>query len=188
MLPVETQRLTVLIGQYGPSLVLYARQWCSDPEDAVQEACIEMTKLADPPLDPIAWLYTTTKRRAMNQTRGDVRRRNRNVIAGNQAQENKSTTAATAWFISDLEIREQIEKLQHELERLEPLEREIVVSHLWGGLTFVQIGKLVDRSSSSVHRYYQAALIKLRQALEFAPPKKLKAEPSDDIHFFRTSL
>ncbi len=160
--------------------MLYARQWCSDPDDAVQEALIELTQLTEPPTDQGAWLFTTTKRRAINQTRGESRRRKRNQLATDQGESRRNGSTGSAWFESDLETREEIDKLQTELEQLEPLEREIIVAHLWGELTFVQIGELVDRSSSTVHRYYQSALTKLRQAWEKKPNFKIDLPKQSD--------
>jgi RNA polymerase sigma-70 factor (ECF subfamily) len=47
-----------------------------------------------------------------------------------------------------------------------PLElREIVVAHLWGGLSFEQIGELAGVSASTAHRHYTAALQVLRRKL-----------------------
>lgn len=158
MTVADSPALTKLIHCHGAGLVLYARQWCSDPDDAVQEAFVELSKQRNPPADPIAWLYTTTKRRAINQLRGDRRRRQRNT------RFNEQSATAAAWFESELETREEIEKLQSQLEQLEPQEREIVVTHIWGGLSFTQIAEVVLLSSSTVHRRYQSALSKLRLA------------------------
>ncbi len=120
---------------------------------------MELIRLEVVPHDPIAWLFTTTKRRAMNQSRSQSRRRNRNQRAG----ESKSEASGT-WFGVQLEKQEEAEQLQRHLEQLGPLEREIVVAHVWGELTFAQIAELVKLSSSTAHRHYQTALAKLKQA------------------------
>jgi RNA polymerase sigma factor (sigma-70 family) len=158
---ISHQQIERLIDEHGAALVLYARQWCSDPDDAVQEAFIELLRSLTVPDDPTAWLFTTTKRRAMNQTRGESRRRNRNKLANGSTRE---TTAP--WFTIQLEKLEEAQQLQQQLELLEPLEREIVVAHVWGELTFAQIAALVDVSSSAAHRHYQTALAKLKLALK----------------------
>jgi RNA polymerase sigma-70 factor (ECF subfamily) len=44
-------------------------------------------------------------------------------------------------------------------------EREVIVAHIWGGLTFTQIADLVGASSSTVHRRYQSGLTNLRNSL-----------------------
>ena len=47
------------------------------------------------------------------------------------------------------------------IERLPPLEREIVVARIWGDLPFDEIAELVDVSTSTAHRRYQKALAML---------------------------
>ena len=44
-------------------------------------------------------------------------------------------------------------------------EREAVVAHIWGGLTFQQIGALAGISASTAHRRFVSALAALRQKL-----------------------
>ena len=45
-------------------------------------------------------------------------------------------------------------------------ERELIVARVWGNLSFEQLGQLLGCSASSAHRRYQAALAKLRSAVE----------------------
>lgn len=179
---ISSQQLADLIEKHSAALVLYARQWCSDPDDAVQEALIELTQLDERPRDLAAWLFTTTKRRAINQTRSDSRRRKRDSFSGgaeNLTPEQLGNPYSQNWFQSELESREEIEKLQTQLQRLAPLDREIVVAHIWGELSFSQIAELVQRSASSVHRDYQGALEKLRVGWESRPePPPRPPEPA----------
>ena len=49
------------------------------------------------------------------------------------------------------------------MEELFQHEREIVVAHIWGGLTFEQIGKMLGSSKSSVHRKYYEGLARLKE-------------------------
>ena len=51
------------------------------------------------------------------------------------------------------------------LNRLPLEEREVIVAHVWGGMTFAEIAELVGTSTSSVHRRYQAGLQTLRNLL-----------------------
>ncbi len=161
---ITHQQLTALVDQHSASLVLFARQWCNDPDDAVQQAFIELVQLEALPRDQVAWLYTTTKRRAINQTRGESRHRKRNQVACVNVHPPTDGNDPTPWFESNMEKNEEVAKLKTKLETLEPVEREIIVARIWGELSFEQIGSLVGRSSSSVHRDYQTALVKLRQA------------------------
>jgi DNA-directed RNA polymerase specialized sigma24 family protein len=52
-----------------------------------------------------------------------------------------------------------------ELQGLPLDQREVIVAHLWGGLTFEEIGQVSGTSSSSAHRLYAAGLSALRERL-----------------------
>ena len=52
-----------------------------------------------------------------------------------------------------------------ELRALPIEQREVIVAHLWGGLTFEQIAEVAGCSSSTAHRSYSAGLATLRSRL-----------------------
>ena len=52
--------------EHGAAKSLYARQWCRVPDDALQEALIDLARQDPVPDNPVAWLYKTVRRRAMN--------------------------------------------------------------------------------------------------------------------------
>jgi RNA polymerase sigma factor (sigma-70 family) len=146
--------------QHGAALVLYARQWCNAPDDALQEAMLELAKLPEQPRDMLAWIYTTTKRRAMNIARAEQRRARHHAIASEQREQ---------WF--EFKPLESPTTNSHDslgptvaagLERLGNLERELLVARIWGNLTFEQLGKLAGCSTSAAHRKFLAALEKLK--------------------------
>jgi RNA polymerase sigma-70 factor (ECF subfamily) len=60
---MPSDNLQELFASLSNALVLYARQWCRTPEDAVQEAFIDLANCASEPTYPKAWLYTTTRRK-----------------------------------------------------------------------------------------------------------------------------
>lgn len=49
--------------------------------------------------------------------------------------------------------------------RLPIEEREIIVAHIWGGLTFEQIAGVAGCSSSTAHRLYTRGLSTLKERL-----------------------
>lgn len=154
---MDSKQVAQLAEQYGASLVLFARQWTRDPDDAVQEALVDLIRTQNPPHDPAAWLFTTVKRKALNQLRSESRR-----------QKHTENFAANrdSWFVehpSDPLVAGEVREL---LERLPDEDREILVAKLWGNLHFEQIASVVGTSRSSVHRRYHAALAKLSNLLE----------------------
>ncbi len=146
---LDSEQLRELLEAHGAALTLYARQWCHVPEDALQEALIELLRLPEVPEQPAAWLFTTVRRRAMNLARSEQRRTRHHA----QAAEQKSN-----WFIEDDSGPFEPSELSAMLSRLPALEREIVIAKVWGDLTYAQIAQLVELSTSAVHRRYQHAL------------------------------
>lgn len=68
---ITEEQLRELIDAHGAALTLYARTWCNFPDDALQEALIDLLRQDPFPEQPAAWLFTTVRRRAMNLTRGE---------------------------------------------------------------------------------------------------------------------
>jgi RNA polymerase sigma-70 factor (ECF subfamily) len=56
------------------------------------------------------------------------------------------------------------------LQRLPLDQREAIVAHLWGGLSFEEIGEVAGCSASSAFRRYSACLTALRQELGVTCP------------------
>lgn len=84
MTRIDAQRIAELVDAHGAALGLYARQWCRAPEDALQEALTELLRQNPPPDHPVAWLYKTVRRRAMNLARAETRRAKHHRQAGGQ--------------------------------------------------------------------------------------------------------
>ncbi len=161
MSQIDGQQLRCIVAGHAAALALYARQWCLYADDAVQEALIDLLEQRPPPRDAVAWLFTTVRRRALNQTRSE-QRRNQHQLRAAASRESWFDPAPTAELTSG-----EVEEL---LGRLEPLDREIVVAKIWGGLSFEQTATLVQRSSSHVHRRYHHALAILHDHLQPAAP------------------
>ncbi len=145
---------------HAPALLLYARIWCRYPEDALQEALIELARQRKLPPDPVAWLYQAVRFRAINLNRSEQRRSRR---------EQEVAFTRAAFFVSKPQQAFDSADLQQALQSLPQEQREIVVARIWGKLTFEQIAKLNGHSSSTVHRRYREALEELKQKLDGIP-------------------
>ena len=152
--PLGPELLGRLFDQHAAGLVLYARQWCDDPEDAVQEAWIRLAAEPDAPPDAVAWLYRVVRHRAINVSRSARRRRHYETQA----------TAADAFTASPGDALDT-KAAAAALAGLDETQREVVVAHVWGGLTFQQIGHLTGTSDSTAQRRYVSALTALREKL-----------------------
>lgn len=160
--PPELSPLCRLLDEHAAALVLYARQLCSDPEDAVQRAFIKLSDADRWPTELKAWLYRVVRNEAIAQWRSEQSRRKREQVV---AQSRPS------WFDPNPADRIDASAAVDALAALEPRQREIVVARIWGGLSFREIAELVGNSSSSVHREYTQAIRLLQHELSEPCPK-----------------
>lgn len=161
--PVSPEQLAELVDRHAAVLELYARQLCSSPEDAVQEAFVELAARGEPPDEPVAWLYRVVRNKAFTAARSARRRRR---------HETEAAAGKTDWFARSPEDAVDARAAAEALEALSAEDCEVVVAHLWGGLTFEQVGRLIGVSDSTAHRRYVAALSELREKLGVSCQKK----------------
>src|SRR5262245_9670848 len=127
------QRLAQLVDEHAAALVLYARQWCTAPEDVVQEAFVKLAGQGREPDHAVAWLHRVVRNAALSAARGERRRRRHEAVAASRTGD---------WFLSAEDAALDSQAAAQALQTL-PLDlREPVVAHLWGGLTFAQVGEL----------------------------------------------
>lgn len=162
---MQNHWLRDLFDELSPALVLFARQWCASPDDAVQEAFIDLSNSKTQPDCPKAWLFKTTKRKAQNIARAESRRRKYH----RQLQEEETGRGVDrAWFHSSSASELQADDVAAGLEQLPGEDREVLVARIWGDLKFEPLAELLGCSVSSAHRKYESALIKLKQIMTSA--------------------
>lgn len=149
--------LAELVDRHAAALVLYARQWCGSPEDVVQTAFLKLVRLRARPDNLVPWLYRVVRNGAIDASRAARRRQKYEAAAADRTD---------PWFSppddpTGLDARTATDALA----ALPAETREIVVAHLWGGLTFEQIAQTVGSSAATCYRRYAAGLAALRQKL-----------------------
>ena len=149
------QELSRLIDTQAPALTLYARQWCDAPEDVVQQAFLDLVRQPILPRDVTPWLYRVVRNGAIDAARSQRRRLRREM----------ELARSTRWFVEP-----EIEGLDADaavaaLRQLPLEQREPIVAHLWGGLSFEQIGAVAGCSASTAFRRYTAGIEALRERL-----------------------
>ncbi len=157
---MEPELLARLIERHAAALVLYARQWCAAAEDVVQEALVKLAGQRVLPRNVPAWLYRVVRNGAISAARAESRRRRHEAEAAQ----------ARPWFQADTDAVMDSETATLALRQLPLEQREIIVAHLWGGLSFEDAGQLAGCSSSTAHRRYLAGLALLRERLGIACP------------------
>ncbi len=150
-----------LIDAKAAPLVLYARQWCDSPEDVVQEAFLKLVRQKRSPEDVVAWLYRVVRNGALDAAKIARRRQRRESVAAR----------STRWFVEPAVDDLDAGTAMAALERLVPEQREVLVAHLWGALSFEQIAAVVGCSTSTAFRRYTAGVEELRKQLGVTCPK-----------------
>lgn len=149
------RQLAELVDAHAAVLALFARTWCADPDDAVQEAFCALAALRAAPADPAAWLFRTTRNAAIDLGRSERRRKRREEVVARPDQ----------WFaetqIDGLDATEAVRAL----ERLPADQREVIVARLWGGLTLEQTATAAGCAVSTAFRRYEAGIAALRARL-----------------------
>ena len=157
MTPTEIARL---IDLHSAPLVLYARQWCDEPEDVVQETFVKLVQSRQAPEDAVAWLYRVVRNGAIDQAK----------IARRRVRRESTVASAAKWFVETEIDGLDAEYAVEALEKLAPERREVIVAHYWGGLSFEQIAAVVGCSASTAHRRYSAGIDDLRNSLGVTCP------------------
>src|SRR5262245_51833182 len=159
---MDPVRLAKLVDQQAAALVLYAQQWCAAPEDVVQEAFVKLAAQRRPPDRVLAWLYLVVRNAARSAARSERRRRQHEAAAAREVN----------WFVPSEGLGLDGKAATEALAALPGDLREPVVAHLWGGLTFAEIGELMRLSSSTAHRRYLEGLVALRERLRVPCPNE----------------
>lgn len=153
------------LAENGPRLLLFARGWSNnreDAEDLVQDAILRMwnyqeDKGGGPPDLPL--VFSTIRFCGLNHHRSEKRRRKReeSVIYLNDFQD--------VWLDPLLEEDEEALILRDAVQNLSQKLREVVVMKFWGGLTFLQISETLAISPNTAASRYRYALEQLAQEL-----------------------
>jgi RNA polymerase sigma-70 factor (ECF subfamily) len=143
------------VDTHAAALVLCARQWCTEPEDVVQEAFVKLVRQSPPPTDAVAWLYRVVRNGAIDVGKTARRRQRRE----------SSVARPEHWFVESEIDGLDAETAVAALESLADDEREVIVARHWGGLSFEQIGGMVGCSASTAFRRYTSGVDQLRKQL-----------------------
>ncbi len=139
-----------LLDRHGAALALYASHWTNNAEDCVQEALVQLAGQQPQPDRPVAWLYRAVKHKALNQRRGESRRRNREQ----QAWQRRLHAMAGESTRTDL---------LDAVASLPQLRREVMMLKIWGALTFAEMEDVLGRSASTLQREYSKGIHQLQK-------------------------
>jgi RNA polymerase sigma-70 factor (ECF subfamily) len=144
-----------LVDLHGPSLILYARQWCRAPEDVVQDAFLKLLALRERPREVVPWLYRVVRNGALDAGKTARRRQRRE----------QAVARPERWFLEQAVEGLDAGLAVSALQRLPVEQREVIIARLWGGLSFEQIADVSACSVSSAFRRFGAGIECLRSEL-----------------------
>jgi RNA polymerase sigma-70 factor (ECF subfamily) len=147
------------LDDHAHRFLLFARQKArceADAQDLVQEAVMEASHRSGnscPP--PIALVYATIHRRAIDWARAEDRRTGRESAVNSEAPQ--------AWFDTGVEDRERANLVQDAMSRLPEMYREVVTLKIWAGLTFAEIADSLQIPANTAASRYRYGLEELRK-------------------------
>jgi len=152
----NTAEVEALYRQHGAALLLFASAISGDrgrAQDAVHQAflrAMENGSLSHA-RDKKAYLFACVRNAALN----DARFRDRDAVLD----------VGSAWFRPPDRDYAGEQNLRRALGDLPDDQREVVVLHIWGELTFSEIGDLLGVSSNTAASRYRYALARLRGSM-----------------------
>lgn len=146
------------VEEHAPRFLLFARQQArseADAQDLVQEAVVEaLRRQEDGQPPPVAMVFATIHRRAIDWARREGRRAGRELVA---------VEPVAKWFDTSVEDRELKQLIEGAMSRLPGIYREVITLKVWGGLTFSEIADTLGIPANTAASRYRYALIELRR-------------------------
>ncbi len=150
----------VCFSEFGPGLLLFARQWVRSPadaEDIVQEAFVKFWR-RNHRVDNRALLYATVRSIALDHIRRDSRRARREA----EAVADTEQSVGPQFQLED----ESQRALAAALDVLPHEQREVLVMKIWNELTFAEIASALEISQNTAASRYRYALSALKKNLQ----------------------
>ena len=152
----DTDEIGQLYEQYGAALLLFASAIGGDrtrAQDAVHYVFLRLIESGSirKAFDQKAFLFGCVRNAVLNDTK--LRRRD------------TSFEVDSLWFYPPQRDYSAERRLRQALQALPEEQREVIVLHLWGELTFAEIGQVLSTSANTAASRYRYALTKLRRSV-----------------------
>jgi RNA polymerase sigma factor (sigma-70 family) len=152
----STSEVEQLYRQHGSALLLFAQSILGErasAQDAVHQVFLRLIERGGlrRAVDKKAYLFACVRNLVLNE---------------HKLQDRKtSLDPDTVWFSPPQRDYGEEANLRHALLALPEDQREVIVLHVWGELTFSQIGDLLGVNSNTAASRYRYALAKLRSSM-----------------------
>lgn len=148
-----------LYQQHGPGLLLYA---CSilgrrhAAEDVLQQVFMKLLEQNSMPDEPRPYLFRAVRNAALNLMRSERRQ--------------VDLVEIEPWFEAPEQDHAARIALTVELMRIPEEQRQVLVLHVWGGLSFDEIGSVLAIAANTAASRYRYRLQKLQAAMQPKDP------------------
>jgi RNA polymerase sigma-70 factor (ECF subfamily) len=154
--PAKTGMIESLYRQYSSSLLLFAAALTGDrsrAQDAVHQVFAKLLEgeSLSQAVDAKAYLFVCVRNTILN----DIKLRQRDIPLDSE----------NAWFEPPNRDYAAEQVLRRALLELTDEQREVTVLHVWGELTFAEIGRVLGISSNTAASRYRYALANLREKM-----------------------
>jgi RNA polymerase sigma factor (sigma-70 family) len=148
--------IEVLYRQHGAALLLFASTMSGDrdrAQDALHQVFLKLVENGslNQAADKKAYLFACVRNAVLNDS--------------NLQRRNIAIEPDSVWFSPPDRDYAAEQNLRRALNALPDDQREVILLHVWGELTFSQIGDLLNASSNTVASRYRYALGKLRDSM-----------------------
>ena len=159
--------------EFGPRLLLFARQQTrthEDAEDVLQEALVKLVdKLRSDQFvggreSWMPYLYTSIRRLAIDLSRREDRRRRREDTSSADSEVEREG-AYHPWFEGEASDDETRSQLERSLKEIPEKFTEVIVMKIWGERTFAEIGEALGISQNTAASRYRYGLEALKRQL-----------------------
>jgi RNA polymerase sigma-70 factor, ECF subfamily len=152
----NSSEIEVLYHQYGAALLLFASAMAGDrgrAQDALHQVFLRLIETGglSRAADKKAYLFACVRNAVLNDS--TIQKRHIELEID------------TLWFSPPDRDYAGEKNLRSALKLLPEDQREVIVLHIWGELTFSQIGELLGSSSNTAASRYRYALAKLRDLM-----------------------
>jgi RNA polymerase sigma-70 factor (ECF subfamily) len=152
----DIAEIECLYREHGPALVLFASAIAGESsraQDVVQQVFLKLIR--DGSLKGVtekrAYVFACVRNTMLNEVKGRWR--------------GVSLDPGTAWFDPPLRDYAAESNLRQSLVALPEDQRQVVVLHVWGELTFSEIADVLNVSPNTAASRYRYALAKLRDSM-----------------------
>jgi RNA polymerase sigma-70 factor (ECF subfamily) len=152
---LKSRNVEACYSKHGPALLAYARSFDLDhhaAEDLLHRVFLKVLESPKSIDDIRPYLFRAVRNAALNQRRDSARE--------------LELSEGEPWFENHNRSREAELDLRSALRELPLEQREVLLLHVWGGLTFADIAAVLAASPNTVASRYRYAINALRMKLE----------------------